>query len=155
MRRQFTVCKSVSKILRTDAVKIIKLTIRPISHHHPWSSSLPHVDTDPTISSIFGTLPGRPFLWECQAVSVVRPGSPQWHRFCCYFIFGNRKKSQSVKAVEYHGWGMTAICLPPETAGWGWKCETGCCHGEAARSVLTNVQGNVFARFHAVTAKDV
>jgi hypothetical protein len=63
----------VSKILRTDAVKIIKLTIRPIGrHHHPRSSSLLHVDIGPTVSSIFRTLPGSPFLSECQAFSAIR-----------------------------------------------------------------------------------
>jgi hypothetical protein len=29
----------------------------------------------------------------------------------------------------------------------------GRCHGEAARSVLTKVQGDIFARFHAVAVK--
>ena len=51
-----------SKIFRTDAVKTIKLTIRPIGRRHPLSSSLPHVDTGPTVSSIFGTHPGSSFL---------------------------------------------------------------------------------------------
>ena len=69
----------VSKIFWTDAVKIVKLTIRPIGRRHPRSSSLPHVDTGPTIS-IFGTLPGGPFLSECQALSVIRPVSPQWYQ---------------------------------------------------------------------------
>jgi hypothetical protein len=62
----------VSKIFRTDAVKIIKFTIRPIGPHRPGSSSLPHVDTGPTVSSIFGMLPGTPFLSECQVVSFFR-----------------------------------------------------------------------------------
>ena len=69
-----------SKIFQTDAVKIIKLTIRPIGRRHPWNSSLPHVDTGPTVSSIFGTLPGSPFLSECQALSAIRPVSPQWYQ---------------------------------------------------------------------------
>jgi hypothetical protein len=47
------VYEGVSKIFRTDAEKIIKLTIRPIGRHHPRSSSLPHVDTGPTVSSVF------------------------------------------------------------------------------------------------------
>jgi hypothetical protein len=54
--------RGVSKIFRTDAVKIIKLAIIPIGNHHPRSSSLPHVHTGPTVSSISGTLPGSPFL---------------------------------------------------------------------------------------------
>src|SRR5215510_15122634 len=74
------VYEGISKIFRTDAVKIINLTIRPISRHHPRSSSLPHVDTGPTVSSIFGTLPLSPFLSECQALSAIRPGSPQWYQ---------------------------------------------------------------------------
>jgi len=69
-----------SKIFRTDALKIKKLTIRPIGRRHPRSSSLPHVDTGPTVSSISGTLPGIPFLSECQALSAFRPGSPQRYR---------------------------------------------------------------------------
>src|SRR5215470_8769706 len=36
---------SVCQIFRTDAVKIIKLTIRPNDRHHLRSSSLLHVDT--------------------------------------------------------------------------------------------------------------
>jgi hypothetical protein len=68
------------QIFRTDAVKIIKLTIKPIGRHHPRSSSLPHVDTGPTVSSIFRTLPGSPFLSQCQALSAIRPGSPQWYQ---------------------------------------------------------------------------
>ena len=51
-----------SKIFRTNAVKTIKVTIRPIGRRRPLSSSLPHVDTGPTISSIFGTHPGSSFL---------------------------------------------------------------------------------------------
>jgi hypothetical protein len=45
------------------------------------------------------------------------------------------------------------FCISPETAGWGRKCEMGRCHGEAARSVLAKVRGDIFARFHAVAAK--
>jgi hypothetical protein len=55
----------VSKMFWTDAVKIIKLTIRPIGRHQPGSSSLSHVDTVLTFSSIFGTLTEVLF---CQSV---------------------------------------------------------------------------------------
>jgi hypothetical protein len=67
-------------IFRTDAVKIIKLIIIPIDRHHFRSSSLPHVDTGPIVSSNFGTLPGSNFLSDCQALSAIRPGSPQWYQ---------------------------------------------------------------------------
>ena len=70
----------VSKIFRTDAVKIVKLTIRPFDRRHPRSSSLQRVDTGPTASSTFGTFPGSPFLSECQAPSAIRPVSPQWYQ---------------------------------------------------------------------------
>jgi hypothetical protein len=43
--------------------------------------------------------------------------------------------------------------ISPETAGWGRKCETERCHGEATRSVLAKVRGDVFTRFHADAAK--
>jgi hypothetical protein len=99
--------KGVSKIFWTDAVKVIKLPIRPIGRHHPRSSSLPHVDTGPTVS-IFVMLPGIPFVrvssticdlaWISSAVSNRRP-------FSFSFIFGNRKKSQGAKSGEYGGWG--------------------------------------------------
>jgi hypothetical protein len=69
-------------MFRTDAVKIIKHTIKPIGRYHPRSSYLPHVYTGPTVSSIFGTLPGSPFLLECQALCAIRPGSAQWFHFC-------------------------------------------------------------------------
>jgi hypothetical protein len=59
--------------------KTIKLTIRPIGHHHPQSSSLLHVDTGPTVSSIFGMLPGIPFLSDCQAL-CDSAWSPQWYQ---------------------------------------------------------------------------
>ena len=72
--------KVVSKIFETDALKILKLTIRPIGHRHPRSSSLLHVDTGPTVSSVFGTLPGSFFLSECQALCVIRLVSPQWYQ---------------------------------------------------------------------------
>ena len=66
-----------SKSFRMDVVKIVKLTIRPIGRRHPRSSSLPHVDTSPTISIVFGKVPGSTLLSECEAVSAIRPGSPQ------------------------------------------------------------------------------
>jgi hypothetical protein len=61
----------VSKLFWTNAVNIIKPAIRPIGRYHPRSSSLPHVDTGPTASSIFGTLPGSPFLSVSQAPSAI------------------------------------------------------------------------------------
>jgi len=72
--------KVVSKIFQTDAVKMVKLTIRPIGRRHPQSSSLLHVDPGPMISSIFGTLPGSPFLSECQVLSAIQFVSPQWYQ---------------------------------------------------------------------------
>ena len=104
--------KVVSKIFRTDAVKIVKLTIRPIGRHQPRSSSLLHIDTSPTFSSISGMLPGSPLLSECQALcdsawiySMVSNQRP----LSFNFSFGNRKKSQGAKTGEYGGWGITTI----------------------------------------------
>ena len=77
--RYNTMYKVVSKIFRTEAVKIVKLTIRSISRRHPRSSFLPHVDTGPTVSSIFGMLPGSSFLSEGQALSAICPVS-QWYQ---------------------------------------------------------------------------
>jgi hypothetical protein len=103
----------VFKIFQTEAVKIIKLTIRPIACHHPRSSSLPHVDTGSTFSSISGMLPGSSFLSRvsntlCYSAWISSMVS-NWRPFSFNFIFGNRKKSQGAKSGEYSGWGMTAI----------------------------------------------
>ena len=98
----------VSKIFRTDAVKIVKFTIRPIGRRHPQISSLPHVDTSPTVSSISGTLPGSPFLSKCQVLSAIRPVSNR-RPFSFNFILGNRKKSQGAKSGDNGGWEMTTI----------------------------------------------
>ena len=95
--------KVVSKIFETNAVKIVKLTIRLIGHRHPRSSSLPHVDTGPTVSSIFGTLPGRLFLSQCQALcdsACIFSMVPNRRPYSLNFIFGNRKNSQGTKSGE-------------------------------------------------------
>jgi hypothetical protein len=134
----------VSKILRTYAVKFIKLTIRTICHHHPRSSSLPHLDTGPTGPFIFGT---RPFLSECQALSAIRPDLLNGIKSASFQLQFNFLKYSTV------GWGWQPFCIAPETTGWGRRCEMGRCHGEAVRSVLTKVRGDVFARFHAVAAE--
>ena len=147
----------VSNIFRTDAVKIVKLTIRPIGRHHPRNSSLPHVDTGPTVSSILGMLPGSPFLSECQALSAIRPVSPQWYQTgvlsasISFFEIGRSHRVPNQGSMVGGGW--QPFCFSPETTGWGWKCETGRCHCEAATSVLAEVWGDVLARFHAVAAK--
>jgi hypothetical protein len=61
----------VYKIFQTDAVKIIKLPIRPTGRCH---------HTCPTISSIFGMLPGGPLLSVSHALSAIRPGFPKWYQ---------------------------------------------------------------------------
>ena len=58
--------------------------------------------------------------------------------------------SQVAKSGSTVGGGWQPFCFSPETAGWGWKCETGHCHDEAARSLLAKVLGDILARFHAV-----
>jgi hypothetical protein len=143
--------EGVLKKFRTDAVKIIKLTISSIGRHDPRSCYLPHVDTGP---------PSPPFLerfLEVQAFSAIRPGSVQWYQtgvLSAYISFLEIGRIHRVhKSGEYGGWGWQPFIITPETAGWGRKCETGRCHGEAARSLLAKVGGDVFALFHAVAAK--
>jgi hypothetical protein len=85
------------KIFRTETIKIIKLTLRPIGRNNPGNSPLLHVDTGPTVSSIFGTLPGCPFSQRVK------------HPFSFRFIFGNRNKSQGAQSGEYGVYGITAI----------------------------------------------
>ena len=146
----------VSKIFQTDAVKIVKLTIRLISFCHPRSSSLLHVDTGPTVFSIFGTLPGSPFLSECQALSAILPVS-QWYQtgvLSTSVSFLERGRSHRVpNQGNKVGGGWQPFCFSPKTAGWGRKYETGRCHGEADRSALAKVWGDVFTCFHTFATK--
>jgi hypothetical protein len=138
-------------------MKIIKFTIRPIGRQHPRSSSLPYAEIHPTVSFIFRTLPGSPFLPELQELSAMRPGSPKWYQtgvLSASTSFLKKGRSHRMpKQGSTVGGGWQPFRFPPETAGWGRKCETERCHGEAARSVLAKVRGDVFARFHAVAAK--
>jgi hypothetical protein len=57
-------------MFQADVIKVINLIIRPINRYH----------TGPTVSCIFGTHPGSPYLSECQALSAIRSGSPQWYQ---------------------------------------------------------------------------
>jgi hypothetical protein len=142
----------VSKTFRTNAVKIIKLTIGPIGRHHPRSSFLMHVDTGPTVSSVFGTLPGSSFLSECQALFAIRPGSPQWNQTgvlsasISFLEIGISHRVPNQGSTVSGGW--QPFCISPKTVGWGRKCETRHWHGEATRSILPRVRIDVFARFH-------
>jgi hypothetical protein len=141
--------------LRTEAVKIINLTTRPIGHHHHRSCFFPHVDTGSTVSSIFRTLLGNPFLSKCQALSVIRPGSPQWYQtgvLSSSISFLKIEMSQGAKSRGYGVWGMTAILFFArncwvrtkvwDCALWWWWW-----------FVLAKFRGDVFARFHVVAAK--
>jgi hypothetical protein len=90
--------------------KIIKLTVRPISCHHPRSSSLPHVDAGPTISSTYGMLPGSPFLSECQVLSAIQSGS-QWYK--------TGVLSASISFLEIGG--SHRVPNQGSTVGGGWQ----------------------------------
>jgi hypothetical protein len=95
------------KIFRTD-VKIIQLTIRPIGRNLSRASSLPHVDTGPTVS-IFGMLPGSPvkhsLLFGLNLLIGIKPTS-----FKLQFIFLEIGRSHRVpNQRSTMGVGMTAI----------------------------------------------
>jgi hypothetical protein len=101
------VYEGVSKIFRTDAVKIIKLTIRSIGRIHPRSSSFPHQDTVPTVSSMFGTLPGTPILsvsstlrFGLDLLIVIKPTS-----FHLQFHFWKHEEATGcqIKGVRWAG----------------------------------------------------
>jgi hypothetical protein len=68
----------VSKIFRTDAVKIIKITIRPIGRHQPRGNSFPRVDTGPSVTSIFGTPKCQALLpFGLDLLNGIKPASFQ------------------------------------------------------------------------------
>jgi hypothetical protein len=43
--------------------------------------------------------------------------------------------------------------ISPETSRWERKCETGRCHGKAAKPVLAKFRSDVCACFHAAASK--
>jgi hypothetical protein len=102
--------EGVSKIFRTDTVKIIKLTLRSIGRHHPRINFLPQVDTGPTISSIFETksFSVRVSSTVCDSAWISSMVSNRRHS-SFNFISGNRKKSRGAKSGKYGWWGMKAI----------------------------------------------
>jgi hypothetical protein len=104
----FMTVQGIYKIIRTDAVKLIKLTIRPIGRHHPRNSSLPHVHTGPTVSSILERFLEVLFRHSVKHSLRFDPDLLNGRPLSFNFIFGNRKKSQGAKLGEYGGWGMTA-----------------------------------------------
>ena len=146
-----------SKIFRTDAVKIVKLTIRHISRLYPQSSSLLHVDNRSHHLLHFWNTSWKSFSVRvsstlCDSARISSMVSNR-HPFSFNFGFGNTKKSQGAKSGEYGGWGYQKFCFSPGTGGWGQQCGMVRCHGEAARSVLAKVGDDVFALFHAVSTK--
>jgi hypothetical protein len=60
-------------------------------------------------------------------------------------------KFEQVTGWQIKGW--QPFFVSPEISGWGRKCETERCHGEAARSVLVKVRVDLFSRFYTVAAK--
>ena len=81
----------VSKIFRTDAVKIVKLTLRPIGRCHPQSSSLLHVDTGPT---------SPPFL-DCFLEVLSYQSVEHSLQFGLYLLNGIKPASFQLK---FHFW---------------------------------------------------
>jgi hypothetical protein len=94
----------------------------------PLSGSLPHVDTGPTISFIFWTFPGSPFLSVCQAhlcdsaciSSMITNRRP----FSFNFIFGIARSHRVPNQGSTVGGGWQPFFFLPETAGWGRKSDT-------------------------------
>jgi hypothetical protein len=117
--------EGVSKIFRTDAVKILKITVRPIGRHHPRSSSLPHVDTGPTSPEFL-----KRFLEVlfCQSVkhSAIRPGSPQRYQTgvlsvsILFLEIGISHRVPSQGSTVGGGW--QPFNVSPETVGWRRYC---------------------------------
>jgi hypothetical protein len=131
------------------AVKIIKFTIRLIGRHHPRCSSLPHVDTGPTVP-IFGTLPGSPLLSMssilCDSAwisSVVSNRGP----FRFNLIFGHRKNSQGAKSGEYGGWGDDSHFVFHQKLLGG--------DGSARRDVVMLKQPGLFSPEFGVTSSHI
>jgi hypothetical protein len=147
-----------SKIFRTDAAKLIKLTIKRIGRHHPRSSSLPHVETGTTVSLPFlQRFLEVPFYHSVKhslrfgldLLNGIKRASFQLQFHFCKLGRSHRVPNQGSEVV----WGWQPFYVSPETARWERKCETGRCRGEEVRFVLDKIRDDVFARFHAVGAK--
>jgi hypothetical protein len=111
----------------------MKLTIRPICHHQPQSSSLPHVDIGPTVSSIFGTLAGSPVLSECQALSAIQPGSTQWYQTgvllasISFLEMGRSDRVPKFKATSPHVFTRLPHNVAEPEIWTGASCYHNCC----------------------------
>jgi hypothetical protein len=114
--------KEKSKIFRTNAVKTIKLTIKPIGRYHPRIISLSHVDTGPTVSSIFWKLPGSTFVSECQTFYAIRPGSPQCYQTAILSFSISFLEIRRIHRVTNQGstvvGGWQLFCISPENTRW-------------------------------------
>jgi hypothetical protein len=92
----------------------------------------------------------RPFLHRTRNISDKTCKKNQNTRSVYNnFFFENR-------AIYEIMWKNIVERIGPQViiyAGWELKCETERCHGEATRSVLAKVRGDVFAPFHSVAAK--
>jgi hypothetical protein len=121
----------------------------------PWKVRIPSIPGN----NIYDTFLYRDLAGynSCQALSAIRPGSPQWYQtgvLSASILFLVTERTHRVPYQDSTvGGGWQPFFVSLETAGWGRKCETGCCHGEAARSVLAKVRDDVVARFHAVASK--
>jgi hypothetical protein len=111
--------RGVSRMFQADVLQIIKLTIRPTGRHNSRSRSLPRVDTDPTAFTMFGTLPGSPYLSEYHAPSAIRLGSPQGYQtgvISASISFLEIGRSQRVpNQGRTVGGGWQLFCISPET----------------------------------------
>jgi hypothetical protein len=101
---------------------------------------------------MFGTLPGSPFLSECQAISAI----------CLDLVNGIKPASFQLQCnfgeeEEVAGCQIIGVRLVGDDSLYVFRKkllgETERFRGEASRSVFTKVRGDVFARFHAVAAK--
>ena len=130
----------------TDAVKIVKLTIRPIGCNDPWSSSLSHVDTGPTVSSIFGMLPGSPFLSVssilCDSACI---SSMAWnqHLFSFNLISGNRKSHTVPNQGSMVGGGWQPFCFSVQCR-WCAAAASGHCQGPGQKLGCDMVHAQFF-----------
>jgi hypothetical protein len=127
-----------------------------IDRQHPRSSSLPHVETGPTASSIFGTLPVSSFLsmsstlcdsaWISSMISNRRP-------FSFNFIFGNRKNSGCQIRGERRVGDDSHLVFRQKLLGEDGNLRRGVVMVKQPGTFSPKLGVDVFARLHAVAAK--
>ena len=112
--------KGVSKRSRTVLVKRSLLTLDVKFLHHLQSTSLLHEYSGFSVSTMLGSIPGRPFLELCQVPAAIPLESLQWCRIFDHSseasAWERGKSHRGPDRVSMGDGGSLSCCSWPKTA---------------------------------------